>query len=475
MPRVLRFLLALAVIAAVSTVAWAIGADLAAAASILLVAVVLLSLLGLPVALFSAAAAFVVLNLVFTAPTGSFRIAKHDDLIALVVFVVAAAVVGTVVNLLDRARRDAQRRAAETRLRLDVTNRLTEGASLDVALPEIATALCRLFELASCRITSGTVDVTVGAPLDGDGSTPEADRAHNSRNGRDGHNGRRLHIDSGPLSVDARPRHPLSPNDRDLFEALVAGVATAIDRLRLQAEAHEARVAAEVGETRAAFLSGVSHNLRTPLSALKAAAITLLSSNARLRPEERVDLIEMIRDESERLERLVRNTLAMSRIKGEVLVAHPEAVDVEELVGIALRRVAPLATAHQLRASISENVREVRIDPTLVEHVLLNLIENALRFAPAGSEIVVEACVDRERGGALVIRVIDHGPGVPPELRERIFEEFTTGSERVDTGGSGLGLTIVLALVGAHRGTVQVEDTPGGGATFVCTFPQEAA
>jgi two-component system sensor histidine kinase KdpD len=467
MPRVLRFVLALAVIAAVSTVAWAAGADLAAAASILLVAVVLLSLLGLPVALFSAAAAFVVLNLVFTAPTGSFRIAKHDDLIALVVFVVAAAVVGTVVNLLDRARRDAQRRAAETRLRLDVTNRLTEGASLDVALPEIATALCRLFELTSCRITSGAVDISIGPPLDAHTTTPP------SHNGRDARN---LHIDSGPLSVDARPRHPLSPSDRDLFEALVAGVATAIDRLRLQAEAHEARVAAEVGETRAAFLSGVSHNLRTPLSALKAAAITLLSSDAQLSPEERVDLTEMIRDESERLERLVRNTLALSRIKGgEVLVAHPEAVDVEDLVGIALRRVAPLATEHQLRAEISAGLADVRIDPTLVEHVLLNLIENALRFAPAGSEIVVEASVDHARDGAFVICVIDHGPGVPPELRERIFEEFTTGSERVDTGGSGLGLTIARALVGAHRGTVQVEDTPGGGATFVCTFPQEAA
>jgi two-component system sensor histidine kinase KdpD len=466
MPRILRFVLALGVIAAVSTVAWAVGADLAAAASILLVAVVLLSLLGLPVALFSAAAAFVVLNLVFTAPTGSFRIAKHDDLIALVVFVVAAAVVGTVVNMLDRARRDAQRRAAETRLRLDVTNRLTEGASLDVALPEIATALCRLFELTSCRITSGSVDVTVGASFDD--AAPES-------NAHDAHHGRTLHIDSGPLSVDARPRHALSPSDRDLLEALVAGVATAIDRLRLQAEAHEARVAAEVGETRAAFLSGVSHNLRTPLSALKAAAITLLSSDAQLRPEERVDLTEMIRDESERLERLVRNTLAMSRIKGEVLVAQPESVDIGELVGIALRRVAPLATAHQLRAAIPPDLPEVQVDPTLVEHVLLNLIENALRFAPEGSEIVVEACIDREHDAALVVGVVDHGPGVPPELRDRIFEEFTTGSERVDTGGSGLGLTIVRALVGAHRGTVRVEDTPGGGATFVCTFPQEAA
>jgi two-component system sensor histidine kinase KdpD len=287
-------------------------------------------------------------------------------------------------------------------------------------------------------------------------------------------NGRTVHLDNGPLSVDALPRHSLASSDRDLFEALVAGVATAIDRLRLQAEAHEARVAAEVGETRAAFLSGVSHNLRTPLSALKAAAITLLSSDAQLRPDERTDLIEMIRDESERLERLVRNTLALSRIKGEVLVAHAEPADIQELVGIALRRVAPLATQHDLHAAIPLDLAEVYVDPTLVEHVLLNLIENALRFGPVGSQIVVGAAID-ETNGDLVVRVVDHGPGVPAQLRDRIFEEFTTGSERVDTGGSGLGLTIVRALVGAHRGTVRVEETPGGGATFVCTFPQEAA
>jgi two-component system sensor histidine kinase KdpD len=215
----------------------------------------------------------------------------------------------------------------------------------------------------------------------------------------------------------------------------------------------------------------VSHNLRTPLSALKTAAATLLAPEAQLTEEERLDLTEMIRDESERLERLVRDTLAMSRIKGRVLVPRLEGVDMGELVGIALRRVAPLATAHEMRATIPDDLPDVRVDPTLVEHVLLNLLENALRFAPEGSDILVDVTIGG--GGELVVRVVDHGPGVPPELRDQIFEEFTTGSARRDTGGSGLGLTIARSLVGAHGGTVTVETTPGGGATFVCTFPQE--
>jgi two-component system sensor histidine kinase KdpD len=255
------------------------------------------------------------------------------------------------------------------------------------------------------------------------------------------------------------------------LEALVAGVGTAMDRRRFETEARDARVAAEVGETRAAFLSGVSHNLRTPLAAVKAAAATLLAPDARLAPADRDELLQMIRDESERLERLVRNTLTMSRIKGGGLQLQPSTVDVRELVGVALRRVAPLATGHDLHAKIAEDFPEMAVDEVVLEHVLLNLLENALRFAPAGSEIVVLA--SRTAHDELELRVVDHGPGVPTEDRERIFQEFTTGSVRKEGGGVGLGLTIVRALTAAHGGTVRVEGSPGGGATFVATFRQD--
>jgi two-component system, OmpR family, sensor histidine kinase KdpD len=447
MARAWRFVLALAVVAAVTVVARVAGVDLAAAALLLLVAVVALSLLGLPVALVSAAAAFVSLNYYFTPPRGSFRISDGDDLAALIVFVAAATIVGTVVNLLDRARRTAQRREEETHLRLDLTNRLLEGTSLDETLTEITGSLCRLFELSSCRVRAGTVEARSGtAPANGD----EA-----------------LHIESGTVVLDAQSTRPLTRADRELLEALVAGVGTAVDRLRFETEARDARVAAEVGEARAAFLSGVSHNLRTPLAAVKAAASTLLAPDAALSDADRTELLDMIRDESERLERLVRNTLTMSRITGGGLQFTPATVDVREVIGIALRRVGPLATGHVLTADVDADLPELALDEVVLEHVLLNLLENALRFAPRGSEIRVTAGLTATN--ELELRVVDHGPGVPAAEREHIFGEFATGSVR-GSGGTGLGLAIVRALTAAHGGTVRVDETPGGGATFVCTF-----
>jgi two-component system sensor histidine kinase KdpD len=459
MPYLARFVVACAVLGVVTVAARATGIDLAAAALLLLVAVVVLSLLGLPVALVSAALGFVALNWYFTPPKGTFRIADGDDLAALIVFVGAASVVGTVVHLLDRARRQAERREAEARLRIDLANRLSARASIDEALPAIATSLRELFDLTSCRL------VLHDGEGDGEGLGERDVRSGDAFTGAP-----ELRVANGPLTLEAHPRRPLDTADRELLEALVAGVATALERLRFETEAREARVAAEVGATRAAFLSGVSHNLRTPLAAVKAAAATLLAPDAHLEPSEHDELLHMIRDESERLERLVRNTLALSRIKGGVFDIAPAVTDAGELVGVALRRVAPLATQHRLRADVPDDLPPVRVDEAVLENVLLNLLENALRFAPAGTEIVVAAAVAAH--GALEVRVVDHGPGVPAEERARIFEEFVQGARR-DGEGSGLGLAIVQSLVHAHGGSVWVEDTPGGGATFVCTVPQE--
>ncbi|HEY5076322.1 MAG TPA: ATP-binding protein, partial [Acidimicrobiia bacterium] len=145
---------------------------------------------------------------------------------------------------------------------------------------------------------------------------------------------------------------------------------------------------------------------------------------------------------------------------------------VADLVQHAVRRLRPIARAHRVRLDVDEDLPPVSLDVTMAEQILLNLLENALRFAPPGSEIVVgaRACGDDE----IELRVADHGPGVAPEARGRIFEEFQSAETRPDRSGTGLGLAIVRALVVAHGGSVRYEDTPGGGATFVCTFPREA-
>jgi two-component system sensor histidine kinase KdpD len=389
------------------------------------------------------------LNWFFTEPTGSFKIHRTDDVVALAVFAASAALVGWTVQRLSSLRRTALQREAEAKVRLDLTNRLLTGADVDDALHGAADALAELFAFQACTLTAGE-------PLS---AADEPDRAN-------------VRVDGPGVTLLARAPQQLTPADRELLEALVAGLAAGVDRLRLQEEVREARLVAEVGRQRAGFLSAVSHNLRTPLTAVKAAAGTLLASWSRIEPEERRELLETISDEAERLERLVRNTLELSRIRAGALEIEPERVDIADLVQHAVRRLRPIARAHRVRLDVDDDLPPVLLDVTMAEQILLNLLENALRFAPPGSEIVVGAHAYGD--DEIELRVADHGPGVPPEARDRIFEEFQSAETRPDRSGTGLGLAIVRALVVAHGGSVRYEDTPGGGATFVCTFPREA-
>jgi two-component system, OmpR family, sensor histidine kinase KdpD len=446
---VIRVMLAVVAVGAVAGGARAARADLTVAALLLLVTVLAVGTLGFASGLTAAVVGFLSLNWFFTEPTGSFKIHRTDDVVALAVFAASAALVGWTVQRLSSLRRTALQREAEAKVRLDLTNRLLTGADVDDALHGAADALAELFAFQACTLTAGE-------PLS---AADEPDRAN-------------VRVDGPGVTLLARAPQQLTPADRELLEALVAGLAAGVDRLRLQEEVREARLVAEVGRQRAGFLSAVSHNLRTPLTAVKAAAGTLLASWSRIEPEERRELLETISDEAERLERLVRNTLELSRIRAGALEIEPERVDIADLVQHAVRRLRPIARAHRVRLDVDDDLPPVLLDVTMAEQILLNLLENALRFAPPGSEIVVGAHAYGD--DEIELRVADHGPGVPPEARDRIFEEFQSAETRPDRSGTGLGLAIVRALVVAHGGSVRYEDTPGGGATFVCTFPREA-
>ena len=282
-----------------------------------------------------------------------------------------------------------------------------------------------------------------------------------------------LHFDAPGLTLHAVSLAPVVGRGPKLLAALVAGLATSVERVQLESDVRGRALAAAVSRQRLEFLSAVSHNLRTPLTAVKAAASALMSSWSRIDPEERRDLLETICDESERLERLVQNTLELSRIRAGGLEAHPEEVDIVDLVRLAVRRLRPLARAHRVRMAVSDSLATVHLDVTMAEQILLNLLENELRYAPPGTEILVSA--DPVGADAWELRVADHGPGVPAESRDAIFEEFTSVGAHSDRSGTGLGLAIVRALVTAQHGVVRYEETAGGGATFVCTFPLEPA
>jgi two-component system sensor histidine kinase KdpD len=447
----LRVGVAALLVAVVTVVSRIANADLNVASLVLLVTVVVAGLLGALPALAAATLGFFALNWYFTPPHGSLSIEHGDDLVALIVFVVVAGVIAWLVRRLDRLRLSAMRREDEVLLRLDLTNQLLRG-NVDEVLSTAAQAICDLFALNGCELIANDRAARAG--------TLETEEAV-------------LHFDAPGLTLDAAPRHRLSGEDQKLLAALVAGLATSVERVHLESDVRDARLAAAVAQQRSGFLSAVSHNLRTPLTAVKAAASALMSSWSRIEPEERRDLLETICDESERLERFVQNTLELSRIRAGGLEAHPEAVDIADLVRLAVRRLRPLARAHRVRMAVSDSLATVHLDVTMTEQILLNLLENELRYAPPGTEILVSA--EPVGTDAWELRVADHGPGVPAESRDAIFEEFTSVGPHSDRTGTGLGLAIVRALVTAQQGVVRYEETAGGGATFVCTFPMEPA
>ncbi len=378
--------------------------DLTAAALLLLVAALLSTLLGRVGAIVGTVGAFLALNYFFTAPRDSLDVQKGDDLVALVAFAVASGMLSWTVSRLNEARRTAEQRERETQIRLDLTTRLMAGENLETVVAGAADALLALFGLVACTLRApGLVTTATAAGVAGEMTM----------------------VRIVPLEVEATASHdrPLRAADRALLEALVAGLATAVDRLRLEAEANESRLAAQVGRTRSAFLSAVTHNLRTPLASIKAASSTLRAPDLELGADDRAELLDTIYDETDRLERLVTNILELSRIRAGALDVHRQPVDLRDLAQAAIRRLRPLARAHRIRLDVPLELGDVEVDIEMIEQVFGNLLENALRFAPPGSEILVSARPVVDPG--VQVCVADHGPGVAEDERERIFEEFT--------------------------------------------------
>jgi two-component system sensor histidine kinase KdpD len=219
-----------------------------------------------------------------------------------------------------------------------------------------------------------------------------------------------------------------------------------------------------VEQQRAALLRSVSHDLRTPLSAIRAGSSELLDG-AHHDEETRRRMLQLMSDEAERLDRLVTNLLSMSRIEAGALTPRRQAVDLAELVGFCTRRLSRLFTQVPLAVSIPADLPVIQADHTQLEQVLTNLLENAVRHSPRGSEVRLSATAG---SGVVAICVADHGPGVDPSETRAIFEPFRSESTGTTTG---IGLAICKAIVEAHGGTISVNAPSGGGANFIVTLP----
>jgi two-component system sensor histidine kinase KdpD len=277
----------------------------------------------------------------------------------------------------------------------------------------------------------------------------------------------------GVLEVSGRPGGGrFMPDDERLLATFAGQAALALDRTRLTEEASRADVLAQSDELKSALLAAVSHDLRTPLSAIKASATSLLDDRVTWSDEDRRDFLLAIDEETDRLTLMVGNLLDLSRIEGGALRPDREWYDIEELlldVATRLRNRAG-SSVERIRLAIEPDLPLVWFDYVEIAQVVMNLGENALKYTPPDAP--VELRVRRAGTEDVEIAVADHGPGIAPAIQRRLFERFYRGSaEGTTISGSGIGLTICKGLVEAHGGRIWVESRPGHGATFCFTLP----
>jgi two-component system sensor histidine kinase KdpD len=250
------------------------------------------------------------------------------------------------------------------------------------------------------------------------------------------------------------------------LDAFVSQMALAVERAKLAEEAETARREMETEQLRSALLSSVSHDLRTPLAVITGASSTLLQSGPMVNESTRQDLLCTVLEEAERLNRLIGNVLDMTRLESGAVKVHKEWLSLEELVGGALERLDARLGAREVRVQLPRDLPLVPGDAVLLEQVLINLLENAIKYSSGALEIRAEATTEQVQ-----VEVSDRGGGIQPGEEERIFDKFQRSERAGAREGVGLGLTICRAIATAHGGKIWGANRDGGGASFIFTLP----
>lgn len=264
---------------------------------------------------------------------------------------------------------------------------------------------------------------------------------------------------------------PLNAEERQLLGALVNHATVAIERIRVATERDEARLAAETERLRSTLLTSLSHDLKTPLASITGAATALRQYGELYDGAARDDLAETIQDEAERLTRFVINLLDMARLEAGGIAPNLQPMDLSDLIGTALQRTETLLKEHKVHVALDPDLPMLSLDPVLLEQVLVNLLDNAAKYAPPGSAISIEG---QRRGDSVVLTVADEGAGLAPEDVGRVFDKFyRSGSGDRQRAGTGLGLSICRGFMAAMGGTITADSRPSppGGAIFTIALP----
>ncbi|HUZ18999.1 MAG TPA: ATP-binding protein [Acidimicrobiales bacterium] len=451
--------------------------SIATTALVLVVPVVLaVAVGGFRAGALAVTAGFLADDLFFIPPYGTLSVGEAANWTALGVYVVVMLITARVVARVEAARAEARRREAEARHLLELSEVLIGGSPLPELLGRIVLTLQQAFALRSAALllpVDGTLRVAAAA---GEPLSPDELRAVSPTGGE-----RRSVVAttsapgalmSLPLAVSGRPVGLLvaagaEPEvyDGGLLRTYANQAALALERSQLREQALRAELLEEVDRWRGALMGAVSHDLRTPLAAVKAAVSDLRRPDVSLSTSDVDELLELIEMQADRLARLVTNLLDMTRIQAGALELRREPTALPELVAEGLAALGSELAPGRVESCFEPGLPLVDVDHLLVAQVLANLLENADRHAPEGSVIEVRA---RREGDVVEVLVEDHGPGISETDRERVFQMFN----RISGGGrAGLGLAIARAFVEAHGQKIRAEEVPGGGARFVFALP----
>lgn len=383
------------------------------------------------------------LNFFHLPPVGHLAIRSTQNWVALVAFLIAAGLASSVAELARARAREAEDRRREADFAAGTARLLLRGERLDQALPQVSVRLAESLGLPWASIELSR-------------ARPDARRAAFVLRDGDEEVGTLLVPVDTPDETQRRIAERVAP-------ALEALLSAARERERLLAEVVETSALRRADVVKTALLRAVSHDLRSPLTAIRAAGESVALPG--LSSAEREELASVVQEESRRLSRLVDNLLDLSRL--EAGAAHPrrEWISIEEIIRVAVSELAE--SEGDFLLAVERDLPLIEADAVQLERALVNVLENARRHS-GGAPVAIRA---RVGNGRLRIRVVDRGPGIPEARLERVFEPFYRGESNLDSRGSGLGLAIARGFVQANGGSLHVESSPGQGASFVFSLP----
>jgi K+-sensing histidine kinase KdpD len=395
---------------------------------------------GIRPALPTAVAGSLLLNFVFTQPYGTFDVHRFDQALALAVYLATAVAVSVVVGLAARRHDEAVRAGAEA---AELSALAGSGVGSQQSLPEVLSRVRTVFGVDYAAVVEpdgGALRVVAeSGAADGDGVEVRVEAS-----------------DARSLLVRGRA---LSSDDRRVLTAFARAAVASLERQELAEQAAEAARLATIDQLRTTLIAGVGHDLRTPLAGIKAAVTSLRAEDVDWSVAERTELLAAVESSADRLDALVANLLASSRLDAGALSVELSPVDVEEVIG---RGIGGVGQLHRVVVDVPDALPLVRADVGLAERVVANLVDNALRHSGRGTNVLVTAAA---RSGDVVISVVDTGPGVPALQREALFAPYQRLGDR-SSGGLGLGLSVARGFTEAMGGRLVPSETPGGGLTM---------